>query len=178
VFNLLLQVLDDGRLTDNQGRTVSFRNAILIMTSNIGASLIAETSRSITADNEERIYQEMRSGVLDILGKSLRPEFLNRIDEIIVFRSLSLENIKEIVDLQFKEVTRRLAERDIKASLTDRARDHLAKVGFDPAFGARPLKRTIQRLITQPLANEMLKGRFKPGDKVKIDVKDDSIIFA
>jgi len=95
-----------------------------------------------------------------------------------VFRSLSLENIKEIVDLQFKEVTRRLAERDIKASLTDRARDHLAKVGFDPAFGARPLKRTIQRLITQPLANEMLKGRFKPGDKVKIDVKDDSIIFA
>jgi ATP-dependent Clp protease ATP-binding subunit ClpA len=178
VFNLLLQVLDDGRLTDNQGRTVSFRNAILIMTSNIGASLIAETSRSITADNEERIYQEMRSGVLDILGKSLRPEFLNRIDEIIVFRSLSLENIKEIVDLQFKEVTRRLAEKDIDASLTDRARDHLASVGFDPAFGARPLKRTIQRLITQPLANEMLKGRFKPGDKVKIDVKDDRIVYA
>ena len=177
MFNLLLQVLDDGRLTDNQGRTVSFRNAILIMTSNIGASLIAETSKSITPENEEQVYQEMRSGVLDLLGKSLRPEFLNRIDEIIVFRSLSLENIKDIVKLQFKEVAQRLAEQDIEASLTDRARDHLARVGFDPAFGARPLKRTIQRLITQPLANEMLKGRFRTKHKVTVDAKDDNIVF-
>jgi ATP-dependent Clp protease ATP-binding subunit ClpA len=102
---------------------------------------------------------------------------LNRIDEIIVFRSLSLENIKDIVKLQFKEVAQRLAEQDIEASLTDRARDHLAKVGFDPAFGARPLKRTIQRLITQPLANEMLKGRFRTEHKVTVDVKDDNVVF-
>ena len=147
------------------------------MTSNIGASLIAETSKSITAENEERIYQEMRSGVLDLLRKSLRPEFLNRIDERIVFRSLSLENIRDIVDLLFKEVAQRLVEQDIHASLTGQARGHLARVGFDPAFGARPLRRTIQRFITQPLANEMLKGRFKPGDKVKIDAKDDNILF-
>jgi ATP-dependent Clp protease ATP-binding subunit ClpB len=177
VFNLLLQILDDGRLTDNQGRTVSFKNAILIMTSNIGASLIAEVSKNITADNEDQIYQQMRSEVLNLLRKSLRPEFLNRIDEMIVFRSLSFEDIKEIVDLQFREVDQRLAEQDISASLTERAREYLAKVGFDPAFGARPLKRTIQKLITQPLANQILKGNFKPKDKIKIDVKGDEIVF-
>jgi len=177
VFNLLLQVLDDGRLTDNQGRTVSFKNAILIMTSNIGASLIAEMSKNITAEREDEIYQQMRSEVLNLLRKSLRPEFLNRIDEIIVFRSLSLEDIKNIVDLQFKEVNQRLAEQEMRVSLTNLARGHLAKVGFDPAFGARPLKRTIQKLITQPLANEILKGKFKPEDKIKVDLKEDQIIF-
>ena len=177
VFNLLLQVLDDGRLTDNQGRTVSFKNAILIMTSNIGASLIAEMSQTITPENEDQIYQQMSSEVLNLLRKSLRPEFLNRIDEIIVFRSLSFESIKNIVDLQLKEVNQRLAEQEISASLTDKARDYLAKVGFDPAFGARPLKRTIQKLITQPLANKILKGKFKPEDKIKIDVKVDQIVF-
>lgn len=177
VFNLLLQVLDDGRLTDNQGRTVSFKNTILIMTSNIGATLIAEMSEKITEKNEDQIYDQMRSEVLSLLRKSLRPEFLNRIDEIIVFRSLSFEDIKNIVDLQFKEVNRRLAEREISASLTDKAREYLAKAGFDPAFGARPLKRTIQKLITQPLANEILKGKFKPEDKVKIDVMDERIVF-
>ncbi len=177
VFNLLLQVLDDGRLTDNQGRTVSFKNTILIMTSNIGATLIAEMSEKITEKNEDQIYDQMRSEVLSLLRKSLRPEFLNRIDEIIVFRSLSFEDMKNILDLQFKEVNRRLAEREMSASLTDRAREYLAKAGFDPAFGARPLKRTIQKLITQPLANEILKAKFKPEDKIKIDVMDERIVF-
>lgn len=139
--------------------------------------LIAETSKSITAENEETIYREMRSGVLDLLRKSLKPEFLNRIDERIVFRSLSLENIRDFVDLLFKEVAQRLTEQDIHASLTGQARDHLARVGVDPAFGVRPLRRIIQRFIIQPLANEMLKGRFKPGDKVTVDVKDDNIVF-
>jgi len=143
VFNILLQVLDDGRLTDNQGRTISFKNAILIMTSNIGASLIVEMSKRITPQNEEEIYQEMRSEVLSLLRKTLRPEFLNRIDEIIVFHSLSFEEIKKIVDLQFEEVNRRLAEQEMTASLTEKAKEHLAKIGFDPAFGARPLKRMI-----------------------------------
>jgi ATP-dependent Clp protease ATP-binding subunit ClpB len=177
IFNLLLQVLDDGRLTDNQGRTVSFKNSILIMTSNIGASLIAEMSKKITQQNEEQIYQQMRSEVLNLLRKSLRPEFLNRIDEIIVFRSLSLEDIKAIVDLQFKEVGQRLADHELRLKLTDAAREHLAKLGFDPSLGVRPLKRTIQKLITQPLANEILKGKFKPGDSIDIDLTDNKIVF-
>ena len=177
VFNLLLQVLDDGRLTDNQGRTVSFRNSILIMTSNIGASLIAEMSANITAENQERIYQQMRSEVLALLRKSLRPEFLNRIDEVIVFRSLSLKDINDIVDLQFAEVNQRLAGQHITATLAEAAKGYLAEAGFDPTLGARPLKRTIQRLITQPLANEILKGKFKPEDKIKIDLKDGQIAF-
>jgi ATP-dependent Clp protease ATP-binding subunit ClpB len=177
VFNLLLQVLDDGRLTDNQGRTVGFKNTILIMTSNIGASLIAEMSQNAAAKTEEEMYQQMRTEVLNLLRKSLRPEFLNRIDEIIVFRSLSFEDIKNIVDLQFKEINQRVAEQQMSINLTDKAREYLAKVGFDPTFGARPLKRTIQRLITQPLANEILKGSFGPKDEIKIDVKEDKIIF-
>jgi ATP-dependent Clp protease ATP-binding subunit ClpB len=177
VFNLLLQVLDDGRLTDNQGRTVSFKNTILIMTSNVGASLIAEMSEKITADNEDRIYDQMRTEVLNLLRKSLRPEFLNRIDEIIVFRSLSIEDIKRIVELQFKEVNQRLAEQEISAVLTDEAKEFLAREGFDPAYGARPLKRTIQKLITQPLANEILKRKFKPKDRIKVNVKDEKIVF-
>ncbi|MGB8657857.1 MAG: ATP-dependent chaperone ClpB [Candidatus Zixiibacteriota bacterium] len=177
VSNVLLQVLDDGRLTDNQGRTVSFKNSILIMTSNIGASLIAEMSRNITNGSEDHVYQEMRVQVLNLLRKSLRPEFLNRIDEVIVFRSLSLEDIENIVDLQFEEVNKRLAEQGMGASLTDKAKEFLAKTGFDPAFGARPLKRTIQKLITQPLANEILKGKFAGKKKIKVDVKNDQIVF-
>ncbi len=118
----------------------------------------------------------MRSEVLELLRKSLRPEFLNRIDEVIVFRSLSLEDIKNIVDLQLKEVNQRLAEQEITLGLTNAARDHLAEVGFDPAFGARPLRRTIQKLVTQPLANQILKGRFKSGDKIKIDLKDGNMV--
>lgn len=147
------------------------------MTSNIGATLIAEISEKITEKNEDQIYGQMRSEVLSLLRKSLRPEFLNRIDEITVFRSLSFEDIKNIVDLQFKEVNQRLAEREISATLTDKAREYLAKAGFDPGFGARPPKRTIQKLITQPLANEILKGKSKPEDKVRIDVKDERIVF-
>ena len=177
VFNLLLQVLDDGRLTDNQGRTISFKNSILIMTSNIGASRIAEMSRNITSGNEEKIYQEMRDQVMVLLRNSLRPEFLNRIDEIIVFHSLSLEDIEKIVDLQFEEVKQRLSEHEISATLTDRAREYLAKAGFDPTFGARPLKRMMQKLVTQPLALEILKGEFTAKDKIKVDLKDDKLVF-
>ncbi len=142
-----------------------------------GTSLIAEMSQAITPENEDQIYHQMRSEVLNLLRKSLRPEFLNRIDEMIEFRSLYSENIKDIVDLQFREVDQRLAEQDISASLIDKAKDYLAKVGFDPAFGARPPKRMIQKLITQPLGNEILKGNFKPKDKIKIDMKDDKIVF-
>jgi ATP-dependent Clp protease ATP-binding subunit ClpA len=134
-------------------------------------------SANITAENQEQIYQRMRTEVLAILRKSLRPEFLNRIDEVIVFRSLSLEDISDIVELQFEEVNRRLAGQHIRAGLTEQAKKYLAQAGFDPTLGARPLKRTIQRLITQPLANEILKGRFKSGDKIEIDLKGDQIVF-
>lgn len=147
------------------------------MTSNLGASLIAETSKNITAENEEQIYQQMRSEVLSFLRKSLRPEFLNRIDEMIVFRSLSLEDIKNILDLQLEEVNQRSADQEMTVSLTQATRDHSARVGFDPTFGARPLKRTIQKLITQPLADQILKGNFKPDDKIEIDVEDKEIVF-
>jgi ATP-dependent Clp protease ATP-binding subunit ClpA len=147
------------------------------MTSNIGATLIAEMSQRITPKNEEEIYQQMQKEVLQLLRQSLRPEFLNRIDEIIVFRSLSFDQIKEIVNLQFKEMEKRLIEQDIKAELTDRAKEYLAKIGYEPAFGARPLKRTMQRLVSQPLANEILKGKFHPKDKIKIDVKEEEIVF-
>jgi len=139
------------------------------MTSNIGASLIAQMFRTITSENEDQIYHEMRSQVLNLLRKSLRPEFLNRIDEVIVFHSLSFEDIKNIVDLQFKEVDLRLDEQRINASLTDKAKEYLAKAGFDPAFGARPLKRVIQKLIIQPLANEILKGKNLMGQLIQND---------
>lgn len=178
VFNILLQVLDDGRLTDNQGRTVNFKNAILVMTSNIGAGLIAQLSEEIREDNQEEIYKKMRSEVLKLLRQSLRPEFLNRIDEMIVFHSLSLEEIEEVVLLQFSEIEKRLAEQGLKAVLTDKAKGFLAKQGYDPSFGARPLKRIIQRYISQPLSNEILKGKFREGDKIRVDLGEEKIIFS
>jgi ATP-dependent Clp protease ATP-binding subunit ClpB len=177
VFNVLLQVLDDGRLTDNQGRTVSFRNAILIMTSNLAAELIAERSRELVGESLDTQYAEMKSEVLEVLRRSFRPEFLNRVDEIIVFRALAKEHIRAIVDLQFAELALRLTEQGITAELTDAAKDKLAEMGFDPTYGARPLRRVIQKQVTHPLAKEMLKGTFVRGDHVSIDVTPDGIIF-
>jgi ATP-dependent Clp protease ATP-binding subunit ClpB len=177
VFNVLLQVLDDGRLTDNQGRTVSFRNVILIMTSNLAAELIAEKSHSLAGDHQELQYAEMKSDVLEVLRRSFRPEFLNRVDEIIVFRALAKEHIRAIVDLQFAELAARLTEQGITAELTEPAKDKLAEMGFDPTYGARPLRRVIQKQVTHPLAKEILKGNFVRGDQVSIDVSPDGIIF-
>ena len=178
VFNILLQVFDDGRLTDNQGRTVNFKNAILIMTSNIGASLIVELSKNIREDNQEEVYKEMRDEVLKLLHQALRPEFLNRIDELIVFHSLSFEEIKKIVLLQFSEIEKRLLEQGLRMTLTAKAQEFLAHLGYEPSFGARPLRRVLQRYISQPLANEILKGKFREGDKIKVDLKGEEIIFS
>jgi len=177
VFNVLLQVLDDGRLTDNQGRVVSFRNVILIMTSNLGADLIAEKSRDLTEANQDRLYEEMKSDVLEILRRSFRPEFLNRVDEIIVFNALTRAHIRAIVDLQFAEVRGRLADQGIEAKLSDSAKDKLAELGFDPTYGARPLRRVIQKQVTHPLAKEILKGTFARGDRLEIDITPDGFIF-
>jgi len=169
VFNVLLQVLDDGRLTDGKGRIVNFKNTIVIMTSNIGAPLILEQSQGITDENASERYAAMRSEVLKLLQQQLRPEFLNRIDEIIVFHSLTRQEIKSIVDIQLKQLQARMGEKGIRIQLTDPARDFLAERGYDPAFGARPLKRVLQKEVVDRLAVEILSGNIQSGDLVEID---------
>jgi len=177
VFNILLQVLDEGRLTDNQGRTVYFNNTIIIMTSNLGASYIMEKSRTITAENREKIYQDIQNEIDRLLKKTLRPEFLNRIDEIIVFHPLELEQIKEIVEIQFDKIRERAEKQGILLSISEEAEDLLAKTGYDPAFGARPLKRVMQKMVANELANKILKGEIAKGDVVEITVKENNLAF-
>lgn len=172
VFNILLQVLEDGRLTDAQGRTVDFRNAVIIMTSNVGVNLIKrETVMGFKTDvGDQSAYENMKQKVMEEMGRTFRPEFLNRIDETIVFHSLSLEHIKDIVGLMVQEVVKRLAENEIQIEVTDAARDYLARTGFDEKFGARPLRRAIQKEIEDRLAEEMLRGTFTRGHRVLVDV--------
>ncbi len=164
VFNVLLQILDDGRLTDGQGRTVDFRNAVLIMTSNIGSVRILERSEA------EAPWDEIEREVRNALRGAFKPEFLNRVDEILVYRLLSREHLEEIVELQLARLSAILAERDMHIEVTAAARRRIAEVGYEPAFGARPLKRAIQRLISDPLAMAFLEGRFGEGDAVRVDV--------
>jgi ATP-dependent Clp protease ATP-binding subunit ClpB len=161
VFNALLQILDDGRLTDGKGRTVDFKNTVIIMTSNIGSQWIQDLGA--------RNYEEMKRRVLDALRAHFKPEFLNRVDEVIIFHALTLENIKEIVEIQLRNLRKRLADRKISMTLTDPAKDFLAKEGFDPVYGARPLKRAIQRHIQDPLALKILQGEFSEGETVEVD---------
>jgi ATP-dependent Clp protease ATP-binding subunit ClpB len=169
VFNVMLQILEDGRLTDGQGRTVDFKNTVLIMTSNVGSAAISEF-----AGNDERV----RTQVMEALRQQFRPEFLNRIDEIIIFQSLQLADIKRIVDIQLRSLSKRLAERGIELELSDTAKEYVANRGFDPVYGARPLKRTIQKEIIDPLAVRILGGDFIPGDVVVADVQNGEIAFA
>jgi len=166
VFNVLLQVLDEGRLTDGKGRTVDFRNTVLIMTSNVASDLIQEMANRDDAE-------QLKERLMDALRRTFRPEFLNRIDEIVTFRSLGPREIHAIVDIQLEDLRKRLAERKITISLTDAARDLLAERGYDPVFGARPLKRTIQRMVENPLAVDVLAGRFGERDHVIVDVGAD-----
>ena len=167
VFNVLLQILDDGRLTDGQGRTVDFKNTVIIMTSNVGSELIQSLSEK----------QRLRAKVMEALKSRFRPEFLNRIDEIIVFNQLSIEEIKRIVNMQMEQIGQRLQDRKIFLHLTDRAKELIANQGFDPVYGARPLKRTIQKEILNPLALQILKGKFDEGSQIKVDVQNGSIIL-
>jgi ATP-dependent Clp protease ATP-binding subunit ClpB len=173
VFNILLQVLEDGRLTDGKGRTVDFRNTVLIMTSNVGSDLLLEASRYDSEEDRRR----MKDRLMDMLRKTFRPEFLNRIDETVTFRSLAPEDLRRIVDIQLEDLHRRLAERKISIKLTDEAKDKLAEQGYDPVFGARPLKRVIQRSIENPLALEILAGRFSEGDTVMVEPNGDTFSF-
>ncbi|ASJ56742.1 ATP-dependent Clp protease ATP-binding subunit ClpC [Brevibacillus formosus] len=177
VFNILLQVLDDGRLTDSKGRTVDFRNTVVIMTSNVGASMIKKnTTLGFTTNDSERKYQDMKDKVMDELKKSFRPEFLNRIDEVIVFHSLEQEHIEQIVSLMTEELRKRLKEQDIDFQLTEEAKKVLAKEGFDPAYGARPLRRAIQRHIEDNLSEELLKGTIGKGDTVNIEAEEGKLV--
>jgi ATP-dependent Clp protease ATP-binding subunit ClpB len=170
VFNVLLQVLDDGRLTDGHGRTVDFRNTVIVMTSNLGSQMIQELAG-------EQNYEAMKSSVMEIVSQHFRPEFINRVDDVVVFHPLGREHIRKIVDIQLGYLHQRLADRDMKIVLSDAARDKLAEAGFDPVYGARPLKRAIQQRVENPLAQEILKGRFKPGDTIEVAVAEDALEF-
>ena len=180
VFNVLLQIMDDGRLSDNLGHTVDFRNTILIMTSNLGAREITADSRlGFSAGKEETLsYEEIREKLSSALKKHFRPEFLNRLDEVIVFHSLTRDDMVKIVDIMLKEEAKILAENGIDFEITERAKKKIAEEGYDPDFGARPLRRAIQRLIENPLSEEILQGTLKRGDRVVADLKDNSIVFA
>ncbi|MBN2354822.1 AAA family ATPase, partial [candidate division KSB1 bacterium] len=177
VFNVLLQVLDEGRLTDNQGHTVNFKNTIIIMTSNLGAQFIMERSQTLTEKNREQVHEEIKTEVFRLLKAHLRPEFLNRIDDIVVFHALSREEIKLIVRLQIKYLARLLRRQDLQITLTAEAEDYLVNKGYDPAFGARPLKRLIQKEIVDALALRLLKGEFLPGSSIEVLVRDNSLDF-
>ena len=172
VFNILLQILDDGRLTDGHGRTVDFKNTVVIMTSNIGSQWIVDLG--------EKDYEEMRRRVMDAVKAHFKPEFINRVDELVIFHGLGMNEIKAIVEIQVKKLEQRLLERQIRLKMTDKAKEWLAKEGFDPAYGARPLKRVIQREIQDRLALMILEGKFKEGDTITADVdaKKGELVFS
>ncbi len=169
VFNILLQVLDDGRLTDGQGRTVDFRNCVIIMTSNLGSQYIQE--------NSKLGYDNIKLAIMEIVTKNFRPEFINRIDEIVVFHSLSTQDIRKIVEIQIAKLKTRLAAQNLELEITTKALDHLASIGFDPIYGARPLKRAIQQHLENSLAQDILDGRFITGSKILVEMKDGRLIF-
>ena len=178
VFNILLQVLEDGRLTDSKGRVVDFRNTVIIMTSNVGVQTLRRegTLGFHTADDQQASYERMKGKITDELKRTFRPEFLNRIDEAIVFHTLSPEHIKEIVGLMIEDVAKRMKENEVEISVTEAAKDWLAGEGFDEAYGARPLRRAIQRQVEDSLSEELLRGTFSRGDKVVIDIKDGRVV--
>jgi ATP-dependent Clp protease ATP-binding subunit ClpB len=171
VFNIMLQILDDGRLTDSQGRTVDFKNTIIIMTSNIGSQYILDVA------GDDSLYEEMRSRVMDAMRNSFRPEFLNRIDEIIIFHGLQKAQLRNIVKIQIKRLEDRLDEQKLSLKISEAALDFLAELGYDPVYGARPLKRAIQRYLETAIAKSILRGEFKGGDTIFVDVEDERLTF-
>ena len=177
VFNILLQVLDDGRLTDNKGRTVNFKNTIIIMTSNMGSSLIRENFEQMTASNHDEVVEKTKAQVLDLLKKTIRPEFLNRIDDIIMFTPLNQNEIREIVSLQLNSVKKMLDENGVKLEFTDAALDLIAEKGYDPQFGARPVKRVIQKMVLNELSKELLSGHVDRSHAIVIDRAGEGLVF-
>ncbi|WP_444929611.1 ATP-dependent chaperone ClpB [Microbulbifer sp. SSSA002] len=179
VFNILLQVLDDGRLTDGQGRTVDFRNTVVVMTSNLGSDLIQKYATVEDGDDldTEIHYRQMKSAVMEVVGNHFRPEFINRIDEVVVFHPLDKAEVRSIAEIQLQQLCRRLAERDLKLDVSQNLLDKLAEVGFDPVYGARPLKRAIQVWLENPLAQDVLAGKFAPGATIYAEVEGDKAVF-
>ena len=167
VFNVMLQVLDDGRLTDSKGRVVDFKNTVIIMTSNVGSQYIHEYQRGTQSPLQE---EEMRKKVEEELHRRFRPEFLNRIDDVIIFHALDMKHIKRIIEIQLKRLSKTIADRGINIEVSDSAKEHLAREGYDPAFGARPLKRVLQKEIIDPLAIRLLEGKVKTGDTVFVNM--------
>jgi ATP-dependent Clp protease ATP-binding subunit ClpC len=183
VFNSLLQVLDDGRMTDGHGRTVDFKNTVIIMTSNAGVELIQRdtdigfAARKGEARTRKRSYEGMKEKVMAEVKKSFRPEFLNRLDEIIVFHELTEEQLRNIVELMVIDLQKRLAERKLGVEITEAAKSWLAKEGYDPLFGARPLRRALEHAVENPLSTKLLRGEFKEGDTIVVDLADDGLTF-
>jgi ATP-dependent Clp protease ATP-binding subunit ClpC len=183
VFNSLLQVLDDGRMTDGHGRTVDFKNTVIIMTSNAGVELIKResamgfTSRKDQTKTQKSNYEDMQAKVMIEVKKTFRPEFLNRLDEIIVFHELTEEQLRQVVDLLAKDLQKRLAERKLSVEITEKAKSWLAKEGYDPVYGARPLRRALEKYVENPLAVKVLGGEFKEGDTIVVDTGEEGLTF-
>jgi ATP-dependent Clp protease ATP-binding subunit ClpB len=177
VFNILLQVLDDGRLTDGQGRTVDFRNTVIVMTSNLGSQMIQDVSENSEGGDAEEQYTQMKASVLGVVQAHFRPEFINRLDEIVVFRPLDKTQIRAIARIQLAYLEKRLAERQLKLEVSDAALALLGNTGFDPVYGARPLKRAIQQQLENPLAREILEGRYPPGARIQVDAEGGHLQF-
>jgi ATP-dependent Clp protease ATP-binding subunit ClpB len=177
VFNILLQVLDDGRLTDNKGRIADFKNTIIIMTSNMGSHIIQEQFEKMTEANSDEVLENTRREVFQLLRKSIRPEFLNRIDEIIMFKPLNMDEIKAIVGLQFQQVQKMLAKNKVDIQITDAAIAYIAKAGFDPQFGARPIKRMMQKNLLNELSKMILGGQIHPDSTILVDERDGELVF-
>lgn len=178
VFNILLQVLDDGRLTDNKGRTVDFKNTIIIMTSNIGSHIIQENLEHVTDLNREEIFDRTREQIMDLLKKIIRPEFLNRIDEVIMFKPLTRDEIETVVKLQIGLIQKMLEKNDVRFVATDQAVRFIADRGFDPQFGARPIKRIIQKNLLNELSKMILEGRVTKEKEIVVDEKNGSLVFS
>jgi len=183
VFNILLQIFDDGHLTDAKGRRVDFRNSIIVMTSNVGAELIRKgttigfAARSNEVKSREQDYERMKEKLLGELKKTFRPEFLNRIDGVVVFHPLTKEHIRKIVDLMLASVTRQLAEKKVKLEVTEATKDFLGEKGYDEVFGARPLRRVIQDMVEDKLSDDLLRGKFREGDTAVVDLEGEEIVI-
>lgn len=179
VFNVLLQVLEEGRLTEAKGRTVDFRNTVIIMTSNVGADVIKRQGTiGFRKESEDTAYRDMKERLMDEVKHTFRPEFINRVDEIIVFHELSEDHLSEIVGIMLEEVEERIGQNGYHLSVTDAAKLVIAKEGFDPVFGARPLRRAIQHLVEDELAEHILAGKFPEGSKILVDAKDGHLVFS
>jgi len=179
VWNLLLQILEEGKLTDNVGRVINFRNTIILMTSNVGSDTIRKQSTlGFSPINDENSYEKMREKIMDEAKKTFRPEFLNRLDDIVVFRSLTKPDLIQILDLEITKVVQRLKARNIVLQLDDKAKEFLVGKGYDPLYGARPMRRAVERSLEDPLAEEILKGAFHESEPVLVTMETDRLVFS